>query len=817
MDATFLDLRYSARQLRNSPGFTVTAALTLAIGIAALTTVFTWIKAVLYDPWPHVAKPGGIRFIDATESQGQGYSVHFDQFRYLAQQKNVFGDAIAFDLRKIDMAAPSARPEALTAGLVTSNYFQFLGLKPQLGEFFNPSADDHAYGSQNSVVLSDALWRSRFAADPGVVGSRIFVNGRPFTVVGVAPRNFFGIYGGMAESAWVPCSALRELNAAASADPLNNYGFMVGVRLARGVADERAKAALHVLARRFAAEQHSDRYNGWDLNLRDAAHFERGLFGSVGEGMPLLIGASGLLFLLVCMNVAALLGQRTLRRQREMAVRLALGAARIIIARQIFIEVLLVAALGCAIGAYLSGALARSIYSLLPNFGFTLKFNLQPDGRILGFVVALIAIVTLLCGTVPALQSMHFSQNESLHQGGRSIIGARSRRAMTALLSAQLAISFVLLVCCALFVRTVLNVLHAPLGFDKSNCLVASIDLSRAGYETQRGFAFDKGLMTALSVSPGVAGVTLTTHTPMGDWGSGHTWEIAIPGYQPAKGEQMSVVTDLEGPNFFRTFRIPIRSGREFTMLDDSNAPPVAVINETMAHRYWPRASALGKTIVIAKDSKPAEIVGVVADYVYQHAEDTEREPLLFLPLLQRYSGSGFVVLRSKTTAYGVLPQLRKTIHKLDPALPLENISSMDEVADQAYRFVEIPAELLAVYASASLLVAMMGIYAVTAYAVTERTRELALRLALGARREQIRTLILSSGLRTAAIGLGIGAVGAFYAVRVIKSILFGVAPLDPLSFGAAGAVVLLTTLIAAFLPARRAAAADPMDALRTE
>ena len=804
------------RQLRKSPVFTVTAALTLAVGISALTTVFTWMKAILYDPWPHVAQPGNIRFIDATVGTGgSGYSVHFDEFRFLRAQTNVFLEAIGFDLTMLDIAPPGAHPEAIQAGVVASNYFQFLGLKPELGQFFDPNANDRAYGSQDSVVLSDALWRSRFGADPNITGKTIYLNQRPFTVLGVAPADFAGIYGGFVESAWVPLSAVRDLNAAAPTDPLKSYGVMVAVRLQPGIADTSARVALHGLAHRFAVAQHSDRYNGWDLNLRDSAHFERGLFGIIGEGLPILIGASGLLFVLVCINVAALLGQRTLRRQREIAVRLALGAARRAIARQVLAEVFLLAAVGCATGAYFSNLLARSLYLLLPTFGLHIVFDLRPDARILAFVIAVVTLVTVLCGTLPALQSMRFSHNDALHQGSCSVIGRRSRKGTTLLLSFQLGISFVLLVSCALFVRTVLNVLHAPIGFDKNNVLVASISLSRAGYTAESGYAFQKQLLHELSTSPGIQSATLTSHTPMGDSGSGNTWSIGIPGYQPAKGEDMSVVTDLEGPNFFHTARIPIEAGREFSPQDDTNAPLVAIVNRSMAKRYWPHSDALGKAVLL--NGKAAQIIGIVSNYAYHDVQDSRPSPVMYVPLLQHYTGSSFVMIRSQTTAYAVLPQLRRAVEQLNATLPLENISSMDEVADQVYRFAKIPAELLAVYAIASLLVAMMGIYAVTAYAVTQRTRELALRLALGATRQQIRALVLKGGLQTAGIGLGIGALGAFFAVRLLTALLFGVAPLDPVSFCAAAALVLLTTLAAALLPARRAASADPMEALRVD
>jgi predicted permease len=812
------DLRYAMRQLRRAPGFTLAAVLTLALGIASLTTVFTWIKAVLFDPFPHVLDPRSLRFVDATVRGSQGYSVKYDVLRYLRERDSSLQNPAAFMLTVLDLASPGAPPEALSAGLVSSNYFQMLGLKPQLGQFFAPGADDRVYGSHDEVVLSDREWRVRFNADPLVVGRAISINRHPFTVIGVAPRDFSGIFGGVGELLWVPLSASRSLQPDPGADPVKTQSLMIGGRLRPGVSSASAEAELHTLAQAYAREQEATGGNmgGWDLNLRDTAHFERGLFGTIGENMGLLLAAAGGLLLLVCINTASLLGQRAARRRREIAIRTSLGATSRRIASQLFTEALLLAILGGVVGWAASLAFAQSLYVLLPNFGLPLSFNLSTDWRILGVVAALAMTVALLCGMMPIRQALRSSQKDALHEGGQAILGStRNRWAKIAVLGLQLGVCFVVLVSSALLLRTLLNVIHRARGFDRENCLTASLSLSRSGYTDEKGLALQTALLDELRRSSGVREVTLTSHLPMGDFGSGNVQGYSIPGYTPAKDEGMDLITDFEGPDFFRTMGIAMAQGREFTSQDREGAPLVAVINEDMARRYWPKGNAMGGTLTM--DKKAWQIVGIVKDYAYHNPQDTDPTPLVFIPILQHYQSDVFVAVRSRTTAQGVAPVLKQAVARLDSALPLENVQSLKEVGDILYQFSRIPVEVFGALALASLLVATLGLYAVMAYAVTERSREFALRMAVGATRGQIVRLVVNGGLETVVAGLLIGGFLAFFWIRLLRSMLFGVGPFDPLSFIGAATVLVLTVLLAGLAPAARAASIQPMQALRTE
>jgi predicted permease len=812
------DLRYAVRQLRMSPGFTLTAVLTLALGIGALTTVATWTNAVLFNPWPQVRDARSLRFVSATVLGNDGYSVHYDQLEFLRKQSRSFSEAAAFDFAPLNLALPDAQPQAIPAGTVSSNYFQMLGVKPELGTFFQPTADDRAYGSMDAIVLSDGLWRDRFNADPSVIGRPVSINRHAFTVVAVAPREFAGIFGGLAEAAWVPLSAERDLSADAPPDPLLHQGIQIVVRLRPGVADSTAKAEIHTLARSFALAQQNDSFNSWDLNIYDSAHFQRGFFGVIGEMMPVLLGASGLLMVLVCINIASLLGQHAARRRREIAIRTALGAKPSRIASQVFLETGLLALAGSFAGWAASVGISRAIYVLMPDFGFPLAFNLQTDWRITIFVAAIAVVVTLICGMYPIRQSLRVSQREALHEGSMAVAGStRKRIGQRILLGVQLGICFIVLACCGLLTRTSLNIFNRPVGFDRANTLTTTIDLSRAGYSDDRARLLLTQLLDRLQNAPGVSYATVTTHLPMGDWGSGNTRDFSVPGYVPSKGEDKSVVTDFDGPDFFRTTGIQIPQGRDFSFSDNDTAAKVAVINEDMAHRYWPKGNALGSSIVVDKIQR--QIVGIVHNYAYHSPDNTDPIPVVLLPLLQGKSGYGYAILaiHSRTGATAVAPQLRKAVADLDSTLPLENVRTLEDVTGQQYQMSRIPAELLGVYAICSVLIAMMGLYAVMAYSVIERNREFALRMALGSSRGGIFRLVLQGSAAVILVGFVAGGLGSIAAVRLLRSMLFNVAPFDPVSFSCAAIALIITVLIADFVPARRAAGIQPMQALRNE
>jgi len=811
------DLRYAVRQLRKAPGFTLTAVLTLALGIGALTTVVTWTNAILFNPWPHVQKPTELRFISATVLGSTGYSVNYPQIEFVREQAHSVSDVAAFNVIKISMAAEGGEARSLWVDEVSSGFFRLLGVQPQLGRFFDANASDRAYGQHDEVVLSDALWRAQFNADRSIVGRTVTVNRHLFTVIGVAPAGFAGIYGGMADAAWIPLSSVRSLSADAPADPLADRGLQAVERLRPGISSAVAATELHQLARRFAVQHPQDNLSGWDLNLRDAAHFDRGMFGMIGEQLPVLYGASILLMILVSINITSLLGQRAARRRREVAIRTALGAPMRRIAAQIFTEIALLAAAGAFCGWLASIVFSRSLYVLLPNFGGTLAFNLETDPRILAFVTGVAILVTLICGMAPLRQSFRVSQKEALSSNASSVVGAtRKQIARHIVLGLQLALCFVVLVCCGLMTRTAINILSRPVGFDHSNSLTAEINFSRSGYKTDQASAFRTALVERVRALPGVTGITYSSHLPMADEGSGNTQNFAVPGYTPAKGEDMEIVTDFEGPDFFRTMGMALARGRDFLASDNAQSTPVAIVNETMARKYWPSGDAIGHNITY--DKKIWQIVGIAPEFTYHDPSDTDPAPLLFLPMEQAgHSNYAQFAIRSNGSLATLAPELRQAVFSLDHSLPLDNLMSYDEVTGVMYQMARIPAELLIAYALASLLVAMLGLYAVMAYAVVERNREFALRMALGSTRVGIFRLVLGGSASVLLAGLIAGGAGCFGAVRLLRSMLFGVTAFDPISFFAAAVLLVLTVLLAGVGPARRAASIEPMQALRSE
>ena len=549
--------------------------------------------------------------------------------------------------------------------------------------------------------------------------------------------------------------------------------------------------------------------------MSSPGHMSRGLFGSISDVIPILFGAAGLLLALVYANVAVLLIQRSSRRVREMAVRTSLGATRMRLLRQLLTETALIAALAGVVGWLASIALSRTMYALLPKFGMSFAFNLQPDIGILAFALALTAITLLACGLFPARQVLKVSQVSALHDGATSVVGARSRARRNALLSLQLALCFVVLVACGLLVRTLWNVVHRDPGFATDNTLVASIDLTRAGYNGQKGLAFQRALLERLRALPGVSAASLTSYVPMGLSGGGNVREVAVAGYEPTKDESMSIVTDSVGPDYFKAMRIPILQGREFNDRDVDSAPCVTVVNEGMARKYWPKGNVLGAQIQVGKQS--CEVVGVNRNIIYRSASWESGDPVIYLSMLQDYQGTFSVVLRGATSVQNLLPELDREVATLDSTLPINDVETLHDHIQASYSDTKVPAELIVVYGICSLLVATLGVYAGLAYSVVERTKEFALRVALGAERQRIFAMILRESVRIALGGVVVGAAGAFFAVRVMKSLLFGVSPFDPVS--AAGAVLVLasTAAVAAWLPARRAASIEPMRALRSE
>jgi predicted permease len=768
----------------------------------------------MFNPWPQTRDARQLRFVSAVVNGGSGYSQHYNQFEYLRQNTRSFSDLTANELAPVDLAGSGATPERYWGGVVASNYFQFLGVQPVLGRGFTPH-DDRAYGSAPEVVIGYDLWHSRFHGDASILGKTIQVDRHSLTIVGIAPRGFVGIYGGLAQSLWVPLSELADLTG--RPDPLvaGNFGLQIAVRLRPGVSDAQAGAELHTLAQQFAKEQNSTYYNRWDLVLNDSAHMSRGIYDNIGEQMPFQAGAAALLLILICANVAGLLIQRSTRRAREVAIRTALGATRRQLIRQLLIETTLLTVAGGVAGWLFSLALSRSLYALLPKFGVSFAFNLGTDWRILLFAVGMMVVVVIACGLLPARQVLRMSQAETLHSGSISVLGSRGGFAKRALVSVQLGICFVLLIACGLLVRTLWNVVNRDPGFDTRNTLVAYVDLTRAGYTQEKGLAFQRALLEKLQSSPEIKSASITSYVPMGASGGGNVREVAVEGYEPAKNESMSVVTDSEGPEFFHAMRIPVMQGREFTGQDVAGAPCVAMVNDGMAKKYWPKGNALGGRVTVSK--KDCTVVGIVHNYVYRNVVGESGDPVLYLPILQDCQGWFGIVMRSRTSAYNVLPTLQAAVNSLDSTLPITDVDSLNDHIQVSYSGQKVPAQMIAVYGLCCLLVALLGVYATMAYSVSERNREFALRMALGAERSQVLGLVMRSGLQIVLGGLVIGTLGTFFAVRVLKSMLFGVSTFDPASTGFALLLIVLTACAAALVPARRAASTEPMTALRTE
>jgi predicted permease len=417
----FQDLRYAFRQLRKAPGSSLVIILTLALGIGAATTVMTWANAVRFNPFPQVRDAQQLRYVSARVNGGDGYSQHYDQYQYLQEHTKSFSALTAHEMAPIDLAGNGAAPERYWSGVVAGNYFDVLGVQPILGRGFTPH-QDRAYGSAPEVVIGYDLWHSRFHGDPSLVGQTIQIDRHPLTVVGVAPKGFVGVYGGLAQSLWVPFSEVPELFPDVK-DPLSgNFAVQIAVRLRPGIRVSQASAELHTLAQQYAEQQKASYYRHWDLLLNDSSHMNRGIYGEIGEEMPFQAAAALLLLVLISANIAGLLIQRSSRRAREIAIRTAMGAKASQLVRQLMVETAVLTLFAAIGGWLLSLLLSHALYVLLPNFGITVAFNLHPDWRILLFAVTVTGILVTACGLLPARQVLRMSQLETLHAGSSSVL-----------------------------------------------------------------------------------------------------------------------------------------------------------------------------------------------------------------------------------------------------------------------------------------------------------------------------------------------------------------------------------------------------------
>jgi predicted permease len=829
MGSVFQDLRYAARQLRKSPGFTLTAVLTLAFGIGATTAIFSIVEGVLLRPLPFSDPTKLVTLGDTLEGVDYGDDtpgVTAPGVRTYIRETHAFSSLGGYTPSNYELSG-AGDPAQINASRLTATMFPTLGVSPFMGRTFTQREDE---SSQQFAVLSYQTWRSRFHGDPHILGQKILLDRKPYEVIGVMPRDFeFPLVPGQLNRSelWVPMSFTQaELIQGAGA-----WAYYLVGRLIPGVRPEQAQqdalGAAREIMRNFPPALSTRRIHPTVRLLEES---------TVAQGRPLvrtLFLAVTVVLFIACANLAGLLLVRVIRRRREISVRLALGASYAAVLRHSLTEALLLSIAGGLLGLALAGIALRIGISFLPE---TLPrvSSISLDWKVVAFSLCLAFLTGLLCGLIPTFAASRTSVNDALKEGGRTgTAGGGHARLRSALVVAELAVALVLLTASGLLLRSFQKMRSVDLGFHADHTLTASYSLPRQQYSTQAAIdAFNLAFRSRLEQLPGVQAEGVTTSLPASGQDSRATF--APEGYIPPKGAGLNLawVCQLMG-DYFQAQGVPIIRGRDFTNADDAaGAPLVVIVNRTLAERYWPGQDPIGKRLHRGpvEATLPWLTVGGEIGDVKQLAADAPTANQFYVPASQvkasvgsfataafRSGNAGTIVLRSQLPPEQMTHSLRSVVRSIDPQLPLTDVESMDRVVAEGQASRRFNTVLISSFAAAAVLLAVLGIYSVIAFSAALRTQEMAIRLALGSQRSGVMRLILISGFKLGLAGCGIGSIAAVFATRLLRSMLFQVDPLDPTVIALAAISILLLALIASVIPARRAASVEPAEALRTE
>jgi putative ABC transport system permease protein len=811
METLLQDIRYGVRTLAKKPTFAIVAVLTLALGIGANTAIFTVVDAALIRSLPY-ENPDALVHLWET-SQRQDFSRHeasFPDYLDLRDQNHVFEDMAGYNAGSLTLSAHDG-PERLRAARVTSSFFTVLGVKPALGRTFLEGEDKP--GAERIVVLSHGLWQRRFGADPNVVGRTLSLNDDTYTVVGVLPPQFKFARVGEAEL-WVPLNPLPF-----QVSRRNLYWLNVIARARPGVTLGQAQAEMDGFARHLA-QQFPESHTGVGIRLV-SLHEE--VVGSIKPVLLALSGAVGFVLLIACANVANLLLARSAGRRKEIAIRIALGAGRARLVQQLLTESFVLALLGGVAGLVwalwgvelLVAAIPESLLNSMPYLQ-----SLAIDARVLAFTTAVTVFTGLVFGIAPALQATKQELHESLKEGGRSSGGSPRAGLRGALVVAEVALALVLLIGAGLMMRSLIRLLQVDPGFDTGNLLTFQLTLPDAKYnDPSKLQAFHRQLIDRISALPGVKGVGTTTLRPLSGGGNTATFMVESgPAPDPADKPEANVRTI--SANYFTVMGIPLVKGRFFAESDNAAAPNALVINQTLANRFFHDEDPVGRRIVFGFDPerRPWLIVGVAGDEKVM-ALDARTTPVIYFHYGQSVESYMGVLVRAASDPMSMAGAVRSEIAEIDKDVPMYSVTTMDQMISnsQSTFMRRYPAFLIGVLAAVALALAAVGIYGVVSYSVTQRTHEIGIRMALGAKKRDIISLVLGQGLILVVTGLAIGLSAAFALTRFLSSILFGVSATDPVAFAGVSAALAIVALAACYIPARRAAKVDPMVALRYE
>src|SRR5467141_1487518 len=815
MQSFLQDLRFGARMLRRSPGFSILAILCLILGIGTNAAVLSWIEGILIRPYPLVAHQDRMFALNATTRGQQGFTgLSYPEFLDYERNSTLFESFIVDRITGTTLSVGD-RAERASGAIVSANYFDALGVKPILGRGFRPEQGE-GRNAHPVTVIGYKTWKDRYGGDPNIIGRTQMLNGVQHTIIGVAPEEFHGTFIGYSFSFWVPVSMQETFD---------NTGYKLEDRGARwvegyaflkpGVTRQQADAELHAISQRLEKD-YPETNRGHDLSLSPLWRTPFNQAGNMTSTLAITMAVVFFVLLIACANVSNLLLARSLLRRHEMTMRLALGAGRRRLIKQLFTEGLLlsmIAALGGIAVAYWSrNALVLAFPPSVP--GITIDYPGQLDWRVLLLSVAICVGSTMLFALMPAIQSSHVDLSGALKSEGGGVVGGSGRsRLRSALVLVQVSLSFVLLAGTGLLLQSLQRMQNASPGFSTNNVIMSVVDLFSAGYKLDRAKIFHTQLLDRVRALPGVESAALTRVTPF-SYNPPSSAPIEIDGYQPAPDEQPNADFVQVSEDYLSTLGIPVVAGREFIRTDDENAPRVVMINETMAAKYWPGKDPIGQRLKMTDNWM--QIVGVARNVNYETKLEKPRS-FFYVPVRQNFFVGNTLLIRTRETPGAITSALAREVHALDPTLAPYAADRLQEQVDGRGYTQRLAATLLALFGGMALFLAAIGLYGVMSYSVSQSTRELGLRMALGASTRDLLRLVASRGLRLTTAGIVIGAIATLVLTRLMGNLLYKVSPRDPVAFGLAFVVITIAALTACFLPAWRATRIDPVQALREQ
>ena len=808
------DARFGLRMLRRSPGFSLLAILCLTLGIGANAAVFSWIEGILFRPYPAVAHQERLVAIGGTSrDEPRGTPLSWPDFQDLQRSCTLCETLFVSKITGTTLSIGD-RAERTTGSIVSANYFDAIGVPPMLGRGFLPG-EDQGQSAHPVAMISYQLWQGRFRGDPQIVGKTQRLNGVIHTIVGVAPEGFYGTFVGWGMNFWVPAS--MEDIFESGGYKLEDRGarwIEAYARLKPGVTFAQAQQEFAAISGRLEAEYPATNRGRairfwplWQTPFNNA--------GTLLPALEIMLAVVAFVLLIACANVGNLLLVRSFTRRHEMSVRLAVGAGRARLWKQLLTEGLVLSLFGAAGGLLVAYWCRHALVLLFPaRGGVQMHLPGEIDWRVLALSAGVCLATTLLMGLVPALQTGKIDLAQSIKMESASVVGGRGRAwVRSGLVLVQVSLSFVLLVGAGLLMQSLLKVRTASPGFNTRGVQDTAIDLVSAGYTPARAQTFQDALLERVRALPGVESAAFAKMTPL-SYVSSATAPIVVDGYQPPPEESPTVEYNEVGDDYFVTMGIPLVAGREFTRADDEKAALVAVVNETMAQRYWQGRSPLGRRLQLK--GRWMQVVGIAKDSKYSSVRE-KPTPFFFVPLRQNSLRGSVLNIRTPLAPQTMATAIAREVHALDSNLAPYEVITMQEQLDRSTSAQMVAVTLVGILGALALVLAAIGLYGVMSYAVSQSTRELGLRMALGAGASNLLRLVLSRGLALTGAGVLLGAATALLLTRLLGNLLYKVSPRDPVAFGCAFAVMALVSVAACLLPAWRAARTDPMRALRTE